>query len=110
MVKKRSFKHLIGHNNGDYIRPWCIKLPQMIDYFKHFDSAKIMSFKFNDNRLIKKCTGTWEKVTILMSIEFKSEPVYGNNDKYNKAKIKSYGDKINTSFQCKKIPKENASY
>ena len=68
----------------------------MIDYFKHFDSAKIMSFKFNDNRLIKKCTGIWEKVTILMSIEFKSEPVYGNNDKYNKAKIKSYGDKINT--------------
>ena len=44
----------------------------MIDYFKHFDSAKIMSFTFNDNRLIKKCTGIWEKVTILMNIEFKS--------------------------------------
>ena len=27
-----------------------------------------------------------------------------------KAKIKSYGDKANTNFQGKKIPKENASY
>ena len=33
-----------------------------------------------------------------------------NNDKYIKAKIKSYGGKINTNFQDKRIPKENASY
>ena len=39
-----------------------------------------------------------------------SEPVYGDNDKYIKTKIKSYGDKINTNFQGKKLPKENASY
>ena len=45
-----------------------------------------------------------------MNTEFDSEPVYGDNDKYIKAKIKSYGDKINTNFQDKKIPKENASY
>ena len=44
-----------------------------------------------------------------MNIEFDSEPVYGDNDKYIKAKIKSYGDKVNTNFQGKKIPKENAS-
>ena len=45
-----------------------------------------------------------------MNIKFDSEPVYGDNDKYIKAKIKSYGDKVNTNFQVKKIPKENASY
>ena len=45
-----------------------------------------------------------------MNIEFDSEPVYGDNDKYIKAKIKSYGDEVNTNFQGKKIPKENASY
>ena len=28
-----------------------------------------------------------------MDIEFDSEPVYGDNDKYIKTKIKSYGDK-----------------
>ena len=45
-----------------------------------------------------------------MNIKFDSEPVYGDNDKYIKAKINSYGDKVNTNFKVKKIPKENASY
>ena len=49
------------------------------------------------------------KVTILMNIEFDSEPVHGDNDKYIKAKTNSYWDKVNTNFQGKKIPKENAS-
>ena len=38
------------------------------------------------------------------------EPVYGDNDKHIKTKIKSYEGGINTNFQGKKIPKENASY
>ena len=45
-----------------------------------------------------------------MNIEFDSEPVCGDNDKYTKMKIKLYGDKMNTNFQGKKIPKENAPY
>ena len=45
-----------------------------------------------------------------MNTEFDSEPVYGDNDKYIKTKIKIYGDKVNTNLQGKKIPKENASY
>ena len=45
-----------------------------------------------------------------MNIKFDREPVYGDNDKYIKAIIKSYGDKVNTNFQGKKMPKENASY
>ena len=60
--------------------------------------------------MIKKYTKIWGKVSILMNIEFDSEPVYGDNDKYIKAKIKSYGDKVNTNFQGKKLPKENGSY
>ena len=44
-----------------------------------------------------------------MNIEFDSEPVCGDNDKYIKAKIKSYGNNVNTNFQGKKKPKENAS-
>ena len=46
----------------------------------------------------------------LMNIKFDSEPVYGDNDKYKKIKIKSYEDEINTNFQGRKIPKENPSY
>ena len=59
-------------------------------------------FKVNDNRLFNKYTKIWGKVSILMNIEFASELVYDDNDRYIKAKIKSYGDKKNTSFQVKK--------
>ena len=45
-----------------------------------------------------------------MNIEFDSEPVYGDNDKYIKTKIKMHEDRVNTNFQGKKVPKENASY
>ena len=45
-----------------------------------------------------------------MYIKFDSEPVYGGNGKCIKTKIKLYEDKINTNFQGKKIPKQNASY
>ena len=82
----------------------------MIGYVKHFDSNKAMSFKFGDNKLLKKYSKIWEKISNLMNIEFDSEPVYGDNDKYLKTKIKSYGDKINTNSQGKKVPKENTSY
>ena len=46
------------------------------------------------------------KISNLLSIKFDSEPVYDDSDKYIKTKIKLYGDKINTNFQGKKIPKE----
>ena len=52
----------------------------------------------------------WEKISNLLSIEFDSVPVYGDNDKYIKTKIKMYEDKVNTKFQGKKVPKENVSY
>ena len=45
-----------------------------------------------------------------MNIKFNSEPVYGDNDKYIKTKIKIYGGNINTNFQEKGMPKEKASY
>ena len=64
-----------------------------------------MSFKASDNKLLKKYTKIWERASNLMNIKFDSEPVYGDNDKY----IKLYGDKVNTNFQDKKKPKENAS-
>ena len=44
-----------------------------------------------------------------MNIESDSEPVYGDNDKYIKTNIKVYEDRVNTNFQGKKVPKENAS-
>ena len=44
-----------------------------------------------------------------MKIEFNSEPVYGDNDKSIKTKIKIYGGSVITNFQGKKMPKEKAA-
>ena len=90
---KSSLKYFIGCNNLDVIRPLCIKLPQTIGYVKCFDSNKIsnMSFKVIYKKLLKKYAQIWEKVSSLMNIEFDSEPLYGDDDKYIKTKIKSYG-------------------
>ena len=93
--KKSSFKHFIGYNNNDVIRPLCIKLSQMIGYVKYFDSNKTISFRASDNELLKKYTKIWGKVSSLMNIKFDSEPFYGDDDKYIKTKMKLYGDEVN---------------
>ena len=82
----------------------------MIGYVKQFDSNKTMSFKVSDNKILKNYNKIWEKISNLLNIEFDSQPVYGDGDKYIKAKTKIYGDRVNTNFQGKKVPKENASY
>ena len=104
--KKVSLKYFIGCNDNDVIKPMCIKLPQMIGYVKHLDNNKTMSFKASENKLLKKYTKIWERVSNLINIKFDSEPVYGDNDKYIKTKINSYGDKVNTNFQGNEIPKK----
>ena len=53
----------------------------MIGYVKCFDSNKTVSFKVSDNKLLKKYTIIWEKISSLMNTELDNEPVYGENDK-----------------------------
>ena len=78
----------------------------MNGYVKHFDSNKTMFFKVSGNKLLKKYNKIRERASNLLNIEFDSEPVYGDVDKYIKIKIKMYGDTGNTNFQGKKLPKE----
>ena len=66
--------------------------------------------KVEDNKLLKKYDKIWGIISDLLNIEFDIEPVYGDNDKYIKTKIKMYEDKVNTNFQGKDAPKEDASY
>ena len=58
--------------------------------------------------MLKKYIQIWKRVEQLLKIKFNSEPVYGDNDKYVKTKIKIYGGSVNTNFQGKGIPKEKA--
>ena len=67
-----------------------------------------MSFKISDKQLLKKYNHLWKLVENLLKIEFNSEPVYGDNDKYIKTKRKIYVGSMITNFQSKKMPKEKA--
>ena len=67
-----------------------------------------MSFRVNNKRLLKNYNKIWEKVEKLMKIDFESKPVYGDDDKYIKTKIKIYADNMITNFHNKEMPKEKA--
>ena len=103
---KNSFKCFIGYNDNDVIRPLLAKLSQMIGYARKFNENVTMSFKVNDKQLLKNYNRIWEKIENLMRIDFESRPVYGNDDKYIKTKIKIYAKNIVTNFHNKKMPKE----
>ena len=83
---KRSYKYFNGCNDNDNIRPLCIRLPQMTGYARKFDENVTMSFIVKDKQLLKKYTKIWEATEGLMKINFESKPVYGDDNKYIKAK------------------------
>ena len=103
---KNSFKYFIGYNDNDIIRSLCIRLPQMTGYVRKFNENTTMSFRVNDEQLLKNYNRIWEKVEKLMKIDFESKPVHGNGDKYVKTNIKIYAKSIFTNFHNKKMPKE----
>ena len=81
----------------------------MTGYAKNFDENATMSFRVNDKQLLKNYNKIWEKVEKLMKKDFESKPVYGDDDKYIKTKIKIYADSMITNFHNKKMPKEKES-
>ena len=105
---KNSFKCFIGYNDNDVIRPLLAKLSQMIGFARKFNENVTMSFKVNDKQLLKNYNRIWEKVEGLLNIDFESKPVYVNDNKYIKTKIKIYANSIITNSHDKKMPKEKA--
>ena len=86
-------KYFIGYNDNDIIRPLCVRLPQMTGYARKFNKNGTMSFIVKEG---------------LMKITFESKPVYGEDVKYIKTKIKMNGGSLITTFHNKKMPKEKA--
>ena len=68
----------------------------------------IYLFLIKDDELLQKYNEIWEIVKNNLKKEFDCEPVY--NQKYLKAKIKSYNEKINTNFHNSKIPREGSQF
>ena len=75
---------------------------------KKFNENVTMSFRVNNKQLLKNYNKIWEKSEKLMKIDFESKPVYGDDDKYTKTKIKIYADNMITNFHNKKMPKEKS--
>ena len=80
----------------------------MTGYVRKFNENSTMSFRVEDKQLLKNYNKIWEKIEKLMKIDFESKPVYGDDDKYIKTKIKIYAGSIITNFHNKKMPKEKA--
>ena len=74
----------------------------MTGYVRKFEGNATMYFKINDKQFLKKYNQIWKKVKKLLKIEFDREPVYDDNDKYIKTKIKIYVGNMITNFQGKK--------
>ena len=85
---KNAIKYFIGYIDNNEIKPICIRLPQIIGYGKYFDDNKLMSFKVTDKKLLNKYNKILGKVEKLLNVKLKSKPIYGEDDKYIKAKIK----------------------
>ena len=65
-----------------------------------------MSFIVKDKKLLKIYNKIWKAIEGLMNVTFESKPVYGEDVKYIKTKIKTYAGNIITNFHNKKMPKE----
>ena len=79
----------------------------MTGYAKKFNENAAMSFRVNNKQLLKNYNKIWEKSEKLMKIDFESKPVYGDDDKYIKTKIKIYADNMIMNFHNKKCLKKN---
>ena len=80
----------------------------MTGYARKFDENATLSFIVKNKQLLKSNTKKWDAIKKLMKIKFESNPVYGDDVKYIKTKIKTYASSIITNFHNKKMPKEKA--
>ena len=60
-------------------------------------SNKLMSFRIDDEKLLQNYKAIWTKIEDLKNIELNALPVY--DDRYIKAKIRTYSNKVYTNFR-----------
>ena len=67
-------KYFIEYNDNDVIRPLCLRLPQITGDAKKFNKNVTMSFRVNNEQLLKNSVRICEKIEKLMRIDFESKP------------------------------------
>ena len=80
----------------------------MTGYARKFNENATISFIVKDKKLLKKYSKIWETIEGLMKITLESKPVYDEDAKYIKTKIKTYAASVITNFHSKKMPKKKA--
>ena len=106
---KKVFKHFIGNQKVEIVKPLCIVLPQMSGYIKYFgNGSKNISFLIKDNEVWEEYVKIWDVIKDKLGIKFHSEPVY--EYKYLKTKVREFDGVKKTNFLGKGIPKENMHY
>ena len=80
-------KYFIGYNENDVIRLLCVRLPQVTDYPKKLNENVTMSFRANNKQISQNYNKIWKKIEKLLTIDFESKPIYGDDDKYIKRMI-----------------------
>ena len=68
------------------------------------DETKYVFILIKDDELLKNTIKFGRKIKNNLKKEFHIEPVY--NEKYLKARVKSYNEKINANLYDSKIPKK----
>ena len=74
----------------------------MTGYVRKLEGNTTMFFKISDKQLLKKYNQIWKTIEKLLKIKLDSEPVYNDNVKYIKIKIKIYSNSMITNFHRKK--------
>ena len=80
----------------------------MTGYAKKSNDNTTMSFIVKNKQLFKNYSKIWDKIEQLMKINFKSNPVYDDDIKYIKTKIKIYAGSVIINFHNKKMLIEKA--
>ena len=60
--------------------------------------------------MLQKYNQIWQRVKKFLQIEFENKPIYGDDDKYPKTKLKIYAGSMIINFQSKRLPKEKAPW
>ena len=97
----------MGYKNGDgeNFKPLYIILPQISGFFKYFENNNNNKnvILADDDAILK-----YNKILTKNCAEFDSQPDY--DKKYIKTRLKTFEDKVITTFTDNEIPKENTHY
>ena len=108
---KTNFKYLIGYLDKA-IRPLVLMVPKMSGHVQTFkvkdgdkNENKLMSFHIDDENFLEKHKTIWIKIEVLKNIEWNALPVY--DDRYIKANIRTYSNKVYTNFCGLNVPEDD---